>query len=110
MKKIIRLTESDLHSIIARSVKRIIKEDVLGDNWHENQEDTVLNNYESFEDQEDHNWGGVGDEDIDPTYYEPHDEAIGWNDDEAEGYEEDPDWDLRDGEDLRDWSSDGKFV
>lgn len=91
MKKIIRLTESDLHSIIARSVKRIIKEDVLGDNWHENQEDTVLNNYESFEDQENHNWGGVGDEDIDPTYYEPHDEAIGWNDDEAEGYEEDPD-------------------
>ena len=88
MKKIIRLTESELHDLISRSVKRIIKEDVLGDNWHEAQEDTVMNNYEPFESQEDHNWSGVGDEDIDPTLYEPHDEAIGWNDDKPEGYED----------------------
>ena len=95
MKKIIRLTESELHDLVTRSVKKILKEDVLGDNWHEAQEDqrdAVMNNYEPFESQEDHNWSGIGDEDIDPTYYEPHDGAIGWNDDEAEGYEEDPDW------------------
>lgn len=95
MKKIIRLTEQDLHNIIKASVNRILREDVLGDDWREAQEDqqdAVMNNYEPFESQEDHNWSGVGDEDIDPTYYEPHDEAIGWNDDEAEGYEEDPDW------------------
>ena len=91
MKKIIRLTESELRNIVARSVKRIIREDVLGDNWHEAEENEVMNNYEPFESQEDHNWGGVGDEEIDPTYYEPLNEPIGWNDDEAEGYEEEPD-------------------
>ena len=92
MKKIIRLTESELRDVISKSVKRIIREDVLGDNWHEaeeEKEDSVLNNYEAFEDQKDHNWSGVGEEDIDPTYYEPHDDAIGWNDDEAEGYVDD---------------------
>ena len=89
MKKIIRLTESELHDLISRSVKRIIKEDVLGDNWHETQEDTVMNNYEPFESQASHNWSGVGDEDIDPTLYEPQDEVIGWNDDEPEGYDDD---------------------
>ena len=110
MKKIIRLTESELHGVIERAVKRVIKEDVLGDNWHEIQqdkEDSVLNNYEPFEDQQEHNWGGVGDEDIDPTYYEEHDEPIGWNDDEAEGYEEDPDWYRNDVNPINDSPSDG---
>ena len=97
MKKIIRLTESELHGLVARTVKRIIREDVLGDNWHEAEEDkenVALNNYEPFESQEDHNWGGVGEEDIDPSYYEDYDKAMvqGWNDEDAEGYEEDPDW------------------
>lgn len=92
MKKIIRLTEQDLHNIIKASVNRILREDVLGDDWREkeeNQEDSVMNNYEPFESQEDHNWGGVGDEDIDPTYYEAHDDAIGWNNDEPEGFVDD---------------------
>lgn len=96
MKKIIRLTESDLHDIIKKSVNKIIKEDVLGDNWHEiEQDDNVYNNYEPFEAQMDdrdneHDWSGVGEEEFDPTYYdETHNEPLGWNDDEAEGYEED---------------------
>jgi hypothetical protein len=97
MKKIIRMAESDLRSLVARTVKRIIREDVLGNDWRENED--VLNNYEAFDDQKttpfngmtnDHDWSVKGD-DGDPTYYEPHEEAIGWNDDEAEGYEEDPD-------------------
>jgi hypothetical protein len=103
MKKIIRLTESDLHNIIKRSVKKILKEDVLGDDWRENDETSVLNNYEPFEnqkkrfeDEEDFNnnydWGAQGEEQIDPTHYDQHSDVIGWNDDEAEGYEEDPDW------------------
>ena len=45
MKKIIRLTESDLHTIVAKSVQRIIKEDILGNNWHENEQHSVMNNY-----------------------------------------------------------------
>lgn len=112
MKKIIRLTESELHNLVARSVKKILREDVLGDNWHEaqaDQQDAVMNNYEPFESQEDHNWSGVGDEDIDPTYYEPHDEAIGWNDDEAEGYEEDPDWYRDDVSGMDGYNPDGDF-
>ena len=83
MKKIIRLTESDLHDLISRSVKRIIKEDVLGNNWHENQEeDSVLNNYEPFENQiqrykeedefrNNHDWGVEGEGQFDPTEYDP---------------------------------------
>ena len=86
MKKIIRLTESELMGLISRTAKRIIREDVLGDNWHEAEEDSVLNNYEPFEDQmnddpfegmygnqEEHNWSGQGEEDIDPTYYDDPD-------------------------------------
>lgn len=87
MKKIIRLTESELMDLVSRTARRIIREDVLGDNWHEAEEDSVLNNYEPFEDQMDddpfegmeqgnqgeHDWSGQGEEDIDPTYYEDPD-------------------------------------
>lgn len=80
MKKIIRLTESDLHRIISASVKRILREDVLGNDWRENDEttlvadnDKVLNNYEPFEtqvDNKEHNWGIKGEEGLDPTHYD----------------------------------------
>ena len=84
MKKIIRLTESDLHRIIEKSVKRILKEDVLGNDWRENNDD-VLNNYEPFEDQieryeaeneyrNQHDWGTQGEEEFDPTFYEDPDQ------------------------------------
>jgi hypothetical protein len=83
MKKIIRLTESELHRIIKESVKRIIKEDVLGNNWNttevgENDNITsVSNNYEPFDDQktnnEDNDWSVSGEENIDPTQYNPND-------------------------------------
>ena len=117
MKKIIRLTESDLHRIIEGSVKRILREGVLGNDWRQN-EDDVLNNYEPFEDQIDrydaetefrnqHDWGAQGEEDIDPTYYDQHSDVIGWNDDEPEGYEEDPDWYRDDVNPINDSPSDG---
>ena len=113
MKKIIRLTESDLHRIIERSVSKILREGVLGNDWRQD-EDDVLNNYEPFEDQIDryedenefrnqHDWGAQGEEDIDPTHYDQHSDVIGWNDDEPEGYEEDPDW-YRD--DVSGWNGD----
>ena len=81
MKKIIRLTESDLHRIIERSVSKILREGVLGNDWRQD-EDDVLNNYEPFGDQIDrydaetefrnqHDWGAQGEEDIDPTEYDP---------------------------------------
>lgn len=88
MKKIIRLTESDLMRIIKSSVRRALNEDVLGNDWNANPEtEDVRNNYEPFEDQiggdlpfdldgsdyNDHDWGGVGEEDIDPSYYEDPD-------------------------------------
>lgn len=117
MKKIIRLTESDLHRIIERSVSKILREGVLGNDWRQD-EDDVLNNYEPFEDQIDryeaetefrnqHDWGAQGEEDIDPTHYDQHSDAIGWNDDEAEGYEEDPDWYRDDVNPINDSPSDG---
>ena len=78
MKKIIRLTEQDLHNIIKASVNRILKEDVLGDDWREaNQEDSVMNNYEPFEtqmDTQDHNWSTQGEEEFDPTFYDDPDQ------------------------------------
>ena len=80
MKKIIRLTEQDLHNIIRASVNKILKEDVLGDDWRENQEnqeDSVMNNYEPFEtqmDTQDHNWGTQGEEEFDPTFYDDPDQ------------------------------------
>ena len=117
MKKIIRLTESDLHRIIERSVSKILREGVLGNDWRQD-EDDVLNNYEPFEDQIDryeaetefrnqHDWGAQGEEDIDPTHYDQHSDVIGWNDDEPEGYEEDPDWYRSDVNPINDSPSDG---
>ena len=82
MKKIIRLTESELRDIISESVKRLLSEDVLGDNWHEDNNEDVYNNYEPFEDQEErdkeeedywdnvHDWGAQGEEPIDPSVYD----------------------------------------
>ena len=73
--KIIRLTEEDLGNMIKASLRGAVNEDVLGDNWHEN-DDTddsdVMNNYEPFEDQIDsnHNWGVSGESNIDPTNYD----------------------------------------
>ena len=89
MNKIIRLTETDLHNIIRNSVNRILKEDVLGNDWTEKEEnDNVMNNYEPFEaqmqmDAQDHDWSGQGEEEFDPTFYEDpdqyRDDVIGWN-------------------------------
>lgn len=89
MNKIIRLTETDLHNIIRNSVNRILKEDVLGNDWTEKEEnDNVMNNYEPFEaqmqmDTQDHDWSGQGEEEFDPTFYEDpdqyRDDVIGWN-------------------------------
>lgn len=82
MKKIIRLTESELKTIIRNSVNKIIKEDVLGNDWRENEEDSVMNNYEPFETQKDtpfngmvndHDWSVKGEEEEnggDPTHYD----------------------------------------
>lgn len=117
MKKIIRLTESDLHRIIEKSVSKILREGVLGNDWRQDEND-VLNNYEPFEDQIDryeaetefrnqHDWGAQGEEDIDPTHYDQHSDVIGWNDDEPEGYEEDPDWYRDDVNPINDSPSDG---
>ena len=39
MKKIIRLTESDLHRIIEKSVSKILREGVLGNDWRQNEND-----------------------------------------------------------------------
>jgi hypothetical protein len=77
MKKIIRLTESELNSLIRSSVKRILREDVLGNDWREN-EDAVYNNYEPFESQQDmereemenqHDWSTQGEDTLDNTDY-----------------------------------------
>ena len=117
MKKIIRLTESDLHRIIEKSVSKILREGVLGNDWRQNEND-VLNNYEPFEDQIDryeaenefrnqHDWSAQGEEGIDPTHYDQHSDVIGWNDDEPEGYEEDPDWYRDDVNPINDSPSDG---
>ena len=89
MKKIIRLTESELKRIINNSVRKIIKEDVLGNDWREAEND-VMNNYEPFElqkqDDNDNNWGIKGEEGLDQTNYD------NFSDDIVNGYEEDPDW------------------
>ena len=90
---------------------------MLGNDWRQD-EDDVLNNYEPFEDQIDryeaetefrnqHDWGAQGEEDIDPTHYDQHSDVIGWNDDEPEGYEEDPDWYRDDVNPINDSPSDG---
>lgn len=73
--KIIRLTEEDLGNMIKASLRGAMNEDVLGDNWHENdytEDSDVMNNYEPFEDQIDsnHDWGVSGESNIDPTNYD----------------------------------------
>lgn len=73
--KIIRLTEEDLGNMIKASLRGAVNEDVLGDNWHENDvtdNSDVMNNYEPFEDQIDsnHDWGVSGESNIDPTNYD----------------------------------------
>lgn len=76
--KIIRLTEEDLGNMIKASLRSAVNEDVLGDNWHENdysddtEDSDVMNNYEPFEDQIDsnHDWGVSGEPNIDPTNYD----------------------------------------
>jgi len=85
MKSIIRLTEGELYGLISNSVRKILKEDnVLGDNWHEVDDNNVYNNYEQFEGEDDglpwdknedfspllgqHDMSIQG-EDGDPTYY-----------------------------------------
>lgn len=68
--KIIRLTEEDLGNMIKASLRGAVNEDVLGDNWHEN-DDTddsdVMNNYEPFEEPR---LGVSGESNIDPTNYD----------------------------------------
>lgn len=70
--KIIRLTEEDLGNMIKASLRGAVNEDVLGNNWHENDDSDVMNNYEPFEDQIDsnHDWGVSGESNIDPTNYD----------------------------------------
>ena len=54
MKEIIRLTESELHAIIGKTVRSLLDEDVLGDDWRQREEDDyVMNNYEPFQSQTD---------------------------------------------------------
>ena len=73
--KIIRLTEEDLGNMIKASLRGAVNEDVLGDNWHENddtEDSDVMNNYEPFEDQIDsnHDLGVGGESNIGPTNYD----------------------------------------
>ena len=90
MKQIIRLTESELKSIIRNSVNKILREDVLGHDWREKDNDRIMNNYEPFESQfgsysktshstpfdgmtNDHDWSVKGEETEnggDPTHYD----------------------------------------
>lgn len=77
MKQVIRLTESDLMKIIKNSVRKALKEDVLGNDWNVN--DDIRNNYEVFDDpfedmddqSNEHDWGVQGEENFDPTEYDP---------------------------------------
>lgn len=75
MSNIVRLTESDLRGMIKEAVRRITNEAVLGNNWHEDDGTSVLNNYEPFEDQENHDFSASGESNIDPTVYS-EDEVI----------------------------------
>ena len=100
MKKIFRLTESELMTMIENSVRKVIKEDVLGNDWRtkEDEDDDIFNNYEPFEDQiirykeEDefrnqHDWSTQGEEEFDPTYYEedPDQDKDEWYTDLSDG-------------------------
>jgi hypothetical protein len=104
MKKIIRLTESELQNIVKSSVRRILKEDVLGNDWNVSDNESVYNNYEPFEDQERHeqedefrdnfDWGAQGEHNIDPTQYDDYDQISGsenyMNYEDYDPIEEDP--------------------
>ena len=73
MKKVIRLTESELKNLVMNSVLKVLKEDVLGDHFTqvEGYDNTdVDNNYEVFDNDEDHDFSTQGDTSFDPTYYE----------------------------------------
>ena len=66
MKQIIRLTESELQQALNRSVAKILREDILGNDWNvnnddlpfdtppypDNYNDEINNNYEPFGDEE----------------------------------------------------------
>ena len=109
MKTIVRLTESELNTIIENAARKLaydklrnrtIREDVLGNNWHEAENDNAFNNYEPFEDQIDgyeaedefrnqHDWGTQGEDEFDPTFYEDpdqyRDDVVGGNYDLSDG-------------------------
>ena len=82
-KQILRLTESELHNLIRKSVneilqmkkKNVIREDALGDDWNVNpDEEEVNNNYEPFNDQlddeeESNDFGITGERQFGPTDY-----------------------------------------
>lgn len=71
MKKLIRLTESELKSIIGDTVQSLLGEDVLGDDWMQREEnDNVMNNYEPFQSQKQNNaiWDDDDDEFSDDEY------------------------------------------
>ena len=91
-KQIIKLTESDLHKIIRESVKKILKEDVLGNNWHESDDEPFENKIERFKAEDEfrnqHDWATQGEEEFDPTFYDDpdmyRDDVIGWNGDPSD--------------------------
>ena len=76
--KIIRLTEEDLGNMIKASLRGAVNEDVLGNNWHENDDSDgteysdVMHDDETYGDQIDsnHDWGVSGESNIDPTNYD----------------------------------------
>lgn len=73
MKRIIRLTESELKALVMKSTLNVLKEDVLGDHFTqvEGYDNTdVNNNYEVFDDEDDHDVSIQGDTSFDPTYYD----------------------------------------
>ena len=82
MRKIIRLTESDIRNMVRSSLKRILKEDVLGNDWNVNQDvensnDNEYNNYEFLKSQEDYkkeDWSTQGEKLSDPSQYDPIEE------------------------------------
>lgn len=73
MKKLIRLTESELKSIIGDTVQSLLGEDVLGDDWMQREEDdNVMNNYEPFQSQKQNNviWDDDDDNDFSDDEYD----------------------------------------
>lgn len=71
MKKLIRLTESELKSIIGDTVQSLLGEDVLGDDWMQREEDdNVMNNYEPFQSQKQNNVIWDDDDDFSDDEYD----------------------------------------